>query len=176
MCFDRSRSAVTTAMRAAHGDSQPLRRSTEAAADSVLARTAELRDGCTGDHFARLAASKTLFRISEFQITNLNLSRISEFQNFTIYGEQHTPQEATLSSKGVPQAQQLWAPVANAKARQAILHLSEITGFHFVRRLDFPFCPKDTEQVKRLCQSTERYERQRRNLTHTRNAAERQRI
>ena len=29
--------------------------------------------------------------------------------------------------------------------------------------LDFPFCPKDTEQVKRLCQSTERYERQRRN-------------
>ena len=36
--------------------------------------------------------------------------------------------------------------------------------------LDFPFCPKDTEQVKRLCQSTERYERQRRNLTHTRNA------
>ena len=41
---------------------------------------------------------------------------------------------------------------------------------------DFPFCPKDTEQVKRLCQSTERYERQRRNLTHTRNAAERQRI
>ena len=39
--------------------------------------------------------------------------------------------------------------------------------------VDFPFCPKDTEQVKRLCQSTERYERQRRNLTHTRNAAER---
>ena len=43
-------------------------------------------------------------------------------------------------------------------------------------KIDFPFCPKDTEQVKRLCQSTERYERQRRNLTHTRNAAERQRI
>ena len=43
-------------------------------------------------------------------------------------------------------------------------------------RIEFPFCPKDTEQVKRLCQSTERYERQRRNLTHTRNAAERQRI
>ena len=40
----------------------------------------------------------------------------------------------------------------------------------------FPFCPKDTEQVKRLCQSTESYERQRRNLPHTRNAAERQRI
>ena len=33
--------------------------------------------------------------------------------------------------------------------------------------LDFPFCPKDTEQVTRLCKSTERYERQRRNLTHT---------
>ena len=24
-------------------------------------------------------------------------------------------------------------------------------------RLDFPFCPKDTEQVKRLCKSKERY-------------------
>ena len=24
--------------------------------------------------------------------------------------------------------------------------------------LDFPFCPKDTERVKRLCQSTERYD------------------
>ena len=33
---------------------------------------------------------------------------------------------------------------------------------------DYPFCPKDTEQVKRLCPSTERYERQRRNLPHTR--------
>ena len=37
--------------------------------------------------------------------------------------------------------------------------------------LDLPFCPKDTEQVKRLCQSTERYERQRRNLTHTRSSS-----
>ena len=37
----------------------------------------------------------------------------------------------------------------------------------------FPFCPKDTEQVKRLCQSMERYERQRKNLPHARNAAER---
>ena len=41
---------------------------------------------------------------------------------------------------------------------------------------DSPFCPKDTEQVKRLCQITERCGRQRRNLPHTRNAAERQRI
>ena len=32
--------------------------------------------------------------------------------------------------------------------------------------LEIQFCPKDTEQVTRLCQSTERYERQRRNLTH----------
>ena len=50
------------------------------------------------------------------------VAQFDEFQNFRIsefiYGEQHTPQEATLSSKGVPQAQQLWAPVANAKARQ----------------------------------------------------------
>ena len=44
---------------------------------------------------------------------------VIEFHNFIIseyiYGEQPTPQEAT---QGVSQAQQLWAPVANAKARQ----------------------------------------------------------
>ena len=30
-------------------------------------------------------------------------------------------------------------------------------GRGYERRLGFPFCPKDTEQVKRLCKSTERY-------------------
>ena len=51
--------------------------------------------------------------------------------------------------------------------------LASLSGDNIDR---FPFCPKDTEQVKRLCQSTERYnERQRRNLPHARNAAERHR-
>ena len=50
--------------------------------------------------------------------------RNSEFQNFRISEFQNpfmvnsTRLRRQLSSKGVPQAQQLWAPVANAKARQ----------------------------------------------------------